>query len=197
MQPGYEIRAINLPSPTKPAGEPVRVSVFDDSGVHKVTVTGTRRASTCQARRRPRSASRHRFWATATRLQDNSLYSSLHFTASKQGVPNDLILQIMRIHAYDDRLPPAGAGRRRRRVLLRHEGRGQGIDGEIGDLLATFVTAGGATAQVLPLPRPATASTDFYDAEGSTSRKFLMRRPVRGEDVRLTSGFGPRRHPLL
>ncbi len=38
---------------------------------------------------------------------------------------------------------------------------------------------------------------DYYDEHGNNSRKFLMRRPVRGENVRLTSGFGMRFHPLL
>ncbi|MGE0856892.1 MAG: M23 family metallopeptidase, partial [Hyphomicrobiaceae bacterium] len=38
---------------------------------------------------------------------------------------------------------------------------------------------------------------DYYDDEGNNSKRFLMRRPVRGGDVRLTSGFGFRFHPLL
>jgi murein DD-endopeptidase MepM/ murein hydrolase activator NlpD len=37
---------------------------------------------------------------------------------------------------------------------------------------------------------------DYYDKDGNNSRKFLMRKPIRG-DLRLTSGFGVRYHPLL
>ena len=51
-------------------------------------------------------------------------------------------------------------------------------------------------AQVLPLPQ-AGWRRGLLRREGNTSRKFLMRRPVRGEDVRITSGFGMRRHPML
>ena len=194
LQPGYEVRAINLPSPTKPAGEPVRVSVFDDSGVHKVTInrnaSGGYVASATPTEERI-SAS---LLGDSDLLQDKSLYSSLHFTASKQGVPNDLILQIMRIHAYDTDFRQqvrAGDG-----VEFFFDMRGEGIDGQIGDLLATFVTAGGTTHKFYRY-RTGDGTTDFYDAEGSTSRKFLIRRPVRGENVRLTSGYGWRRHPLL
>ena len=57
------------------------------------------------------------------------------------------------------------------------------------------MTSGGETHKFYRF-RTSDGGTDFYDAEGSTSRKFLVRRPVRGENVRLTSGFGLRRHPL-
>jgi murein DD-endopeptidase MepM/ murein hydrolase activator NlpD len=36
---------------------------------------------------------------------------------------------------------------------------------------------------------------DYYDEQGNSAKKFLMRNPVRGG--RFTSGFGDRRHPLL
>ncbi|MGI9569316.1 MAG: M23 family metallopeptidase, partial [Desulfobulbia bacterium] len=35
---------------------------------------------------------------------------------------------------------------------------------------------------------------DYYDENGSSSKKFLMRKPARG--ARLTSGFGYRVHPI-
>jgi murein DD-endopeptidase MepM/ murein hydrolase activator NlpD len=36
---------------------------------------------------------------------------------------------------------------------------------------------------------------DWYDADGKSARKFLMRTPING--ARLSSGFGMRRHPIL
>ncbi len=39
LAPGFEVRAIVLPSLARPAGEPVRFSVFDEAGSHKVTVS--------------------------------------------------------------------------------------------------------------------------------------------------------------
>ena len=70
------------------------------------------------------------------------------------------------------------------------------IDGALGELLATSMTAGGETHKFYRF-RSSDGVVDYYDEQGNTSRKFLMRRPVRGEDVRITSGFGVRRHPIL
>ena len=129
------------------------------------------------------------------RLQDNSLYASFYYAAAKQGIPHDLIMQVMRIHAYGTDFRQrvrAGDGVE---LFFDMKGEERGIEGELGDLLATFITAGGKTHKFYRFRTP-DGVVDFYDADGSTGRKFLMRRPVRGEDVRLTSGFGMRIHPL-
>jgi murein DD-endopeptidase MepM/ murein hydrolase activator NlpD len=42
---------------------------------------------------------------------------------------------------------------------------------------------------------PATGKADWYDENGRSARKFLMRTPING--ARLTSGFGMRTHPVL
>ncbi|MEZ6024435.1 MAG: peptidoglycan DD-metalloendopeptidase family protein, partial [Hyphomonadaceae bacterium] len=42
---------------------------------------------------------------------------------------------------------------------------------------------------------PGDAHPDWYDAEGKSARRFLMKTPING--ARLSSGFGMRRHPIL
>jgi murein DD-endopeptidase MepM/ murein hydrolase activator NlpD len=42
---------------------------------------------------------------------------------------------------------------------------------------------------------PGDARPDWYDADGKSARKFLMRTPING--ARLSSRFGMRRHPIL
>jgi len=42
---------------------------------------------------------------------------------------------------------------------------------------------------------PGDTRPDWYDADGKSARKFLMRTPING--ARLSSGFGMRRHPIL
>jgi murein DD-endopeptidase MepM/ murein hydrolase activator NlpD len=128
------------------------------------------------------------------RALSNSLYASFYHVAAKQGVPPDLIMMIMRIHAYGTDFRQrvrVGDG-----VELFFDTKGEGVGGALGELLATFITAGGATHKFYRF-RTSDGVTDFYDATGRTGREFLMRQPVRGVDVRLTSGFGMRRHPLL
>ncbi|MBX9926619.1 MAG: M23 family metallopeptidase, partial [Hyphomicrobiaceae bacterium] len=38
---------------------------------------------------------------------------------------------------------------------------------------------------------------DYYDENGNNAKRFLLRKPLRSDDVRLTSGFGMRFHPLF
>jgi murein DD-endopeptidase MepM/ murein hydrolase activator NlpD len=42
---------------------------------------------------------------------------------------------------------------------------------------------------------PGDARPDWYDADGKSARRFLMKTPING--ARLSSGFGMRRHPVL
>ena len=195
--PGQEVHVTLVPSVTR-AGrvEPMRFSVFGEGHDHKVTIA--------------RDAAGE-FVASASPIDErilrapivdddqpraSSLYTSLHYTAERQGVPADVILQILKIHAYETDF--------RQRVRV-----GDGFEfffdikeddkapeGGLSDLLATSVTASGETHKFYRF-RSAEGLVDYYDEQGNTSRKFLMRRPVRGEDVRITSGFGVRRHPIL
>ena len=128
--------------------------------------------------------------------QSSTLYASLHHTAERQGVPRDVIMQILKIHAYETDFRQRVRAGDAFEFFFDVKDEDKGIEGGIGELLATSVTASGENAQVLPLPH-AGRRVDYYDQEGNTSRKFLMRRPVRGDDVRITSGFGLRRHPVL
>jgi murein DD-endopeptidase MepM/ murein hydrolase activator NlpD len=194
LQPGYEIVPVVLPLPTRPSGELVRFSILDEAGTHKVTVTRNGTGEYVPSPTRVEERVRHVVLTDSDRAHDNSLYASFYTMAAKYGVPPDLITLILRVHApgtnFFQRVR-VGDG-----VELFFDLKGEGVDGEVGDLLATFVTAGGETHKFYRYQTP-DGVVDFYDAEGNTARKFLMRRPVRGEDVRLTSGFGPRMHPLL
>jgi murein DD-endopeptidase MepM/ murein hydrolase activator NlpD len=196
LQPGYEVRATVLPVPSRPIGELVRFSVFDDDGDHKVTVTrgGTRQYKASATPVEERLT--HVALTEADRGPDNSLYASFYHLAAKHGIPDDLILQVLRIHApltdFRQRVR-AGDGIE---LFFDLKGEDRGVDGEVGDLLATFITAGGETRKYYRF-RSGDGVVDFYDADGSTARRFLMRLPVRSRDVRLTSGYGPRMHPLL
>jgi murein DD-endopeptidase MepM/ murein hydrolase activator NlpD len=196
LQPGFEVRGFVLPLPARPGGDLVRFSIYDEAGQHKVTVTrngtGEYVPSAARVDERPTLAA----LANDDRTQDSNVYTSFYSLAVKQRIPSDLITQVMRVHA------PATDFRQRVRVGdgvelffdLKDEDRG--IDGDIGDLLATFITSGGETRKFYRF-RTSDGAVDFYDADGNTARKFLMRLPVRTRDVRLSSGFGMRMHPLL
>ena len=191
LTPGSEVEFVLVPSLTR-AGrlEPIRLSVRD-GGAHKVTVS--------------RNAAGE-FVASATAIGDpagrgdqtsaTSLYASLYQAAISQGLAKETIEQILKIHAYETDF------RRRARLSdtielffdVKDEERA--VDSQPGELLFTAITSGGDTQRYFRFRTP-DGQVDYYDESGNNSKKFLMRRPIRSEDVRLASGFGVRFHPLL
>ena len=197
LQPGQEVHVTLVPSVVRANRmDPVRVSVFGEGHDHKVTVArnaaGEFVASASPIDERMINAEVN----DDEQPQASSLYASLLTTAERQGVPHDLILQILKIHAYETDFRQrvrAGDGFE---LFFEVKDEDKGIEGSLGELLATAVTSAGETHRFYRF-RTSDGLVDYYDEQGNTSRKFLMRRPVRGEDVRITSGFGVRRHPIL
>ena len=189
--PGNEVEFVLVPSLTR-AGklEPIRLTVRDGS-THKVTVNRNA-AGEFVASTTPINDGMNRSTQGATA----SLYASLYQAALSQGLAKETIEQIIKIHAYETDF------RRRARLSdmielffdVKDEERA--VDSQPGELLFTAITAGGDTQRYFRFRTP-DGQIDYYDESGNNSKKFLMRRPIRSEDVRLASGFGVRFHPLL
>ena len=109
---------------------------------------------------------------------------------------DETINQIMRIHAYETDFRRRVRGSDQIEWFFDAREDDKGLDTALGDLLMTSITTGGETQRFYRF-RSQDGVVDFYDENGDTSRKFLMRRPVRGEGMRLSSGFGMRQHPIL
>lgn len=196
LQQGMEVHISLVPSLTQQNRmDPVRVSVFSDGHDHKLTVVRNA-AGEFVASASPIDPSMARAaMGDSDTAQASSLYASVYHAALMQNVQQDMIMQILRIHAYDTDF--------RRRVRA-----GDGVefffdvkddaaaDGPPGELLYSSITTGAEASRFYRFRTP-DGVVDYYDEFGNNSKKFLMRRPVRGEDVRLTSGFGIRFHPLL
>lgn len=200
LVPGLELHLTQVASLTDAnKKEPSRFSVFADGHVHKLTV---RRGASGEF-----EASATPFGSEAAvraLLSDDgdegaargaSLYAGIYHALLLQNVPAETIVQILKVHAYDTDY------RRRLRVGDQLEMFFDVMDeasGELqlGELLFTSITAGGETSRFYRYRSP-DGSIDFFDGDGNNAKRFLMRRPVRGADVRLTSGFGLRFHPLL
>lgn len=195
VAPGSEVHITLQPSLTRQNRmEPIRFSVYDEGHAHKVTVSRSN-AGEFVASADPVGEEELIRLASADTSQGSTLYASLYHASLVQSVPPETITQILRIHAYETDF------RRRLRsdeqsemfFDLKDEG---GTEGPPGELLYTSITAGGEQSRYYRF-RTTDGQIDYYDAEGNNAKKFLMRRPVRGEDIRLTSGFGLRFHPLL
>lgn len=124
-----------------------------------------------------------------------SLYQSLYAAASQQGMASDMIMRVLRTYAYDvdfqRRVGPGDTFEAFFDVPAE-----EAISTSPGELLFTSLTVGGETRKFYRFRTP-DGLVDYYDEQGNNAKKFLNRKPIRGADVRYTSGFGMRLHPLL
>jgi len=198
IQPGQQLRITLVPSLTE-AGklEPLQFSLFNADKSHRVTVVRNSAGEFVANADQPevKDVLRASLNESVKSVSKTSLYKSIYHAALVQQADPDLIMRILRIHAYQ-----TDFGRRLRAgdklELFFDQKQEADINGPPGELLYSSITSGGETSNFYRF-RTSDGKIDFYDDTGSNSRKFLMRRPVRGGNVRLTSGYGSRWHPLL
>lgn len=176
--------------------EAVGFTVRDGKGEHVVSIARNAAGEFTARQPSDRAARREAGPREGAQPAPASLYASVYLSALSQGLPVETVMQILRLHVYETDF------RRRARATdelellfdVREEGRGSDI--AMGEMLFTAITAGGQTNRYYRY-RASDGTIDYYDERGNNSRKFLIRKPVRSEEARLTSGFGFRYHPLL
>jgi murein DD-endopeptidase MepM/ murein hydrolase activator NlpD len=184
LKSGQELRFSLVPAPSDTGQmEPIRVSIYakDD---HLATVArnaqGDYVASTDPIGNDAKATQ------ASTRA---TLYTSFYHAALEQKIPAATILKLLRVHSYDvdfkQKVKPGDT------FEMFFDSAG---DDEMGELLYTSMTIDGKSRKFFRFRTPDDV-VDYYDEQGNSAKKFLMRNPVKGG--RYTSGFGDRRHPLL
>jgi murein DD-endopeptidase MepM/ murein hydrolase activator NlpD len=119
------------------------------------------------------------------------LYDSVFETALKQDIPRPIIGDLIRIFANDIDFQRSVSGGDSFEVFYDN-----GDDGEYrNELLYASITTRNETYRYYRFQTPDDSLIDFYDQNGRSTRKFLIRTPIVGG--KLTSGFGVRFHPIL
>jgi murein DD-endopeptidase MepM/ murein hydrolase activator NlpD len=121
-----------------------------------------------------------------------ALYNSLYETLLKHDVPRSVVDDLVRIVSNDSDID-----------FQRSVGTGDAIDifysddeeGETREVLYVALTAAGETKRYYRFTNPDDNTVDYFDENGRSAKKFLLRKPVLGGELR--SGFGMRRHPIL
>lgn len=196
LVPGQEVRITLVPSLTQAdKKEPARFSIFSDGHDHLVTVSRNAAGEFVASSQPLITEELQQSASEADGATSSTLYSSLYHAAQMQNLQPETIGQILRVNAFDTDF--------RRRVRpgdtvelffdMKDE---QSTEGPPGEMLYSAINSGGAIYRFYRF-RTLDGQIDYYDEHGNNSKKFLMRKPVRGDDVRLTSGFGVRYHPLL
>jgi murein DD-endopeptidase MepM/ murein hydrolase activator NlpD len=184
LKSGQELRFTMVPAPSDTGQmEPAKVSIFDHD-THLATVARNRQGEYV--------ASTEPIGHDAKPTQGSAratLYTAFYHAALEQHIPSDTIQKLLRIHSYDiDFKQKVKAGDT---FEMFFDG---GNDDEVGELLYTSMTIDGQQRKFYRFRTPDDV-VDYYDEQGNSAKKFLMRNPVKGG--RFTSGFGERRHPLL
>ncbi len=190
---GYEVR-VRLVSHADHM-EPEAVAIFGQFNQHLVTVKLSDDGEfVADAKFEPRFLLTSKTNQSAV-SSDVSLYASIYYAALSQKLPPDEILKILRIDAFkiDFRQRVRDGDQLELFYELKMQADGSNKPGE---LLYAAIAAGGEKVKFWRF-RSQDGIVEYYDAAGENSKKFLMRKPVRSGNVRLTSGFGYRRHPIL
>jgi murein DD-endopeptidase MepM/ murein hydrolase activator NlpD len=120
-----------------------------------------------------------------------SLYQSFFETALKQGIPRPIIDEMVKAFANDVDFQRATAA-------------GDSVDAFYSEpddidahpeLLYATVTARDQIFKYYRFETPDDGLVDYYDENGRSVRKFLIRKPISAGELR--SGFGMRFHPIL
>jgi murein DD-endopeptidase MepM/ murein hydrolase activator NlpD len=119
------------------------------------------------------------------------LYDSLYETALKQEVPRPIIDDLVRIFANDVDFQRAVAGGDSFESFYSDPDETDGRE----ELLYASITTRNETFRYYRFQTPDDGFVDFYDENGRSTRKFLVRKPIAYGEMR--SGFGYRRHPIL
>lgn len=121
--------------------------------------------------------------------------TSLYATALGLGATDREVAALADAFAYDvDFQRDVRAGDRFELVFERfYDDEGNTV--RTGELLFVSLESRRGPRAFYQFMAPGDTRPDWYDAEGKSARRFLMRTPVNG--ARLSSGFGMRRHPIL
>jgi murein DD-endopeptidase MepM/ murein hydrolase activator NlpD len=122
------------------------------------------------------------------------LYQSVYETALRNQIPRPIIDELIRIYSYDvdfqRKVQPGDSFE----VLYAGEDETPAADSR-NDVLFAALTVGGEPKKFYRFQSPDDGLVDYYDENGKSAKKFLVRKPVTAGIMR--SGFGIRRHPIL
>jgi murein DD-endopeptidase MepM/ murein hydrolase activator NlpD len=194
LQPGFDIR-LTLEPDESDAGamHAIKISIFDGEN-HKATVRKTPLGDYAVSDD-PVDVS---LVAAVEQQREEqgraSLYTSFYAAALSQQIPVDSLEKLLRVHSYDidfkQRVRPGDGFE----LFFDTKDGPKATGAEPNEILYTAFTVGGESRGFYRFRTP-DGVVDYYDENGDSAKRFLMRNPVRGG--RFTSGFGMRKHPLL
>ena len=196
VKEGQKLRVLLAPVPGGQRLQPIRIIVASDTSIDAV-------AALSDSGKYVAVDVSH----AATDVADNSeggndesdtsgvtLYQSVFETALRNQIPRPIIEDLIRIYSYDvdfqRKVQPGDSFE----VLYAGEDETPVADSR-NDVLFAALTVSGEAKKFYRFQSPDDGIVDYYDENGKSAKKFLVRKPVMAGIMR--SGFGIRRHPIL
>ena len=129
-----------------------------------------------------------------TARYDGVISTSLFAAAEKQGVPLDVLNEMVKAFSYDVDFQREVQDGDRFSVMFERTVTDDGRPIKNGRIAYAAMTLSGVDLKLYAFTH-ADGFVDYYNEKGERARKALMRTPING--AKLTSSFGLRRHPIL
>lgn len=120
---------------------------------------------------------------------------SLFGAASRVGVPNAVMVEFMKLYAYSVDFQREIQKGDSFEVFYTEYTNDDGDRVRAGDILFASLSVRQKPLNLWRFEAPDDGTVDYFNEQGQSSKKFLMRTPIEG--ARISSGFGNRRHPIL
>ncbi len=120
--------------------------------------------------------------------------SSLYVDGLKAGIPNPVLVELIRAYSWDVDFQRDIRRGDRFQVMYERLYDENGKPVYSGNIQYAQLTLSGKRHPIY-LFTAGDGTRDYFDEKGQSARKALMRTPIDG--ARLSSGFGRRRHPIL
>ncbi|MFS8036352.1 M23 family metallopeptidase [Xanthobacter sp. AM11] len=168
---------------------PLKVSLFTDAG-HDGTVALSDREDFVAVT----EPSETEIAGVSEDAEDDSgpgirLYESIYETALRNDVPRPVIADIIRVYSFDVDFQRRVRSGDSFEVLFSDD------PGSANDVLYAALTVNKETRRYYRFQTSDDGVVDYYDDDGKSAKKFLVRKPLAGGIMR--SPFGYRRHPIL
>lgn len=167
--------------------QPLRVSIFSDQG-HQGTVALADNGRYVSVEE-PRDMGFAMIGDDDDDGKGMRLYQSIYETALKNEIPKGLIDNMIRNFSFDVDLQRKVRAGDSFDVLYAND------EGDGNDVLYASLVTGGETRRYYRFQTSDDSIIDFYDEDGKSAKKFLVRKPMTAGTF--TSGFGARNHPIL
>lgn len=190
MREGHRLRVAMAPAGEEgEAFDPIRVSLYDQNA-HLLTIALNEQGN-YTVDEEPRVVDLNAFAAADQEAEGSArLYSSIYETALANDVPMEIAHELIQIFAYDLDFQRIAQPGNAMEVLYELDD----DDDAAGDVVFASINVGSTEHRFYRFTAE-DGSILYFDEEGVSANKFLIRNPV--PNGRFRSAFGMRRHPIL